>query len=147
MNTIFYIVNVEAAIYKQDKWLLATRSMKEKQSAGTLAMVGGKVENIEVENHVLEQTLHREILEEVGITIYDNMVYVKSSAFVNNDGKYVIDIVFLCQYKEGEAKPLDPNELSSVEWLTSHEIEEHQNIESWTKESLLLAEKIRTKKI
>lgn len=143
MNNHFYIVNIEAAIFKQDKWLMAERSAIEEHAAGTLAMVGGKVEDVEVMNNVLEETLKREIVEEVGISIHDDIQYVKSSAFVTEDGKPVIDIVFLCRHKEGEPAALDPKELSAVEWLTYEEIENHANIQSWTKESLKIAEQMR----
>jgi len=146
MNNNFYIVNIEAAIFKQDKWLMAERSAMEEHAAGTLAMVGGKVEGVEMMKHVLEETLKREIMEEVGISVHDDMQYVKSSAFVTEDGKPVIDIVFLCHHKEGEPAALDPKELSAVEWLTYGEIENHQNIQSWTKESLKIAEQMRLRR-
>lgn len=38
-----FIVKVEEAIYKDDKWLLIRRSEKE-EHAGGLSLVGGKVE-------------------------------------------------------------------------------------------------------
>lgn len=37
-----FIVNVEAAICKEDKWLVITRSTKEEHAGGTLALVGAK---------------------------------------------------------------------------------------------------------
>jgi len=125
---------------------MAERSAMEEHAAGTLAMVGGKVEGVEMMKHVLEETLKREIMEEVGISVHDDMQYVKSSAFVTEDGKPVIDIVFLCHHKEGEPAALDPKELSAVEWLTYGEIENHQNIQSWTKESLKIAEQMRLRR-
>ncbi|MDP3992832.1 MAG: NUDIX domain-containing protein [bacterium] len=143
MNNHLYIVNVEAAIFKHDKWLMAKRSAMEEHAAGTLALVGGKVEGAEVMNQILEKTLKREIVEEVGISIHDDMQYVRSSAFVAEDGKSIIDIVFICRHKEGEPAALDPKELSAVEWLTFEEIEKHTNIQSWTKESLRIAEQMR----
>jgi len=143
MNNHFYIVNIEAAIFKEDRWLMAERSAMEEHAAGTLAMVGGKIEDVEIMNHVLEETLKREIEEEVGVTVHDEMQYIKSSAFVTEDGKPVIDIVFLCRHKEGVPAALDPKELSAVEWLSYEEIEAHENIQSWTKESLKIAEQMR----
>ncbi len=53
MNSVLYIINVEAAIYKNDKWLIIKRSEKEKHAAGLLSMVGGKVETKIAENSVL----------------------------------------------------------------------------------------------
>lgn len=39
-----FIVNVEGAIYKNEKWLLIRRSKKEEHAGGLLSLVGGKVE-------------------------------------------------------------------------------------------------------
>lgn len=143
MNNPFYIVNVEAAIYHQDKWLIATRSTQEEHAGGTLALIGGKVETSTIENDVLEKTVKREVLEEVGIEIHDEMHYVKSSFFTTQDGKPVIDIVFLCKYKHGEAKVMDPNELSSVHWMTFEEIINNPLIPSWTKDSIEKANQVK----
>ena len=38
-----FIVNVEGAIYKDEKWLLIRRSEMEEHAGGTLSLVGGKV--------------------------------------------------------------------------------------------------------
>lgn len=45
MDKKLYIVNVEAAVYKNDKWLIIKRSEKEEHASGLLSMVGGKVES------------------------------------------------------------------------------------------------------
>lgn len=39
-----FILNVEGAIYKNEKWLLIRRSKKEEHAGGLLSLVGGKVE-------------------------------------------------------------------------------------------------------
>lgn len=104
MNKYLYIVNVEAAIYHQDKWLISTRSTKEAHAGGTLALVGGKVETTTAENDALESTLKREIMEEAGIEIDDTPRYVKNSFFITQDDKRVINIIFLCKYKHGQAR-------------------------------------------
>jgi ADP-ribose pyrophosphatase YjhB (NUDIX family) len=143
MENGFYIVNIEAAIYKHSKWLLIERSRMEEHAAGTLAMVGGKVDNVASGNHILEETLRREIAEEVGISIHNNPLYLKSSAFVTDNGKPVINIVFLCQYKEGEPTAIDPKEVSSVVWLNYEEVKENMDIQPWTKDSLRAAEQVR----
>lgn len=143
MNSNFYIVNVEAAIYKIDQWLIVKRSDVEEHAGGTLALVGGKVEVTNVSNDILENTLKREILEEIGIEVYDEMRYVKSSFFVTQDGQPVIDIVFLCKYKSGDPKVLDPNELSLVEWMSAQEILNNKTIPIWTKDSIAKAQSIK----
>ncbi len=143
MDSLFYIVNVEAAIYHDDKWLIITRSQKEKHAGGTLALVGGKVETQDIGNDILEKTLKREILEEVGIEIYDDMQYVKSSFFITQEGQPVVDIVFLCKYKQGEPRALIPDELSAVEWMSTHDILKNGAVPVWTKDSIEKSQKLK----
>ncbi len=142
-NTNLYAVNVEAAIFKDDKWLLGKRSEKEEHAAGVLSLIGGKVENARNDNNILEKTLKREIMEEVGVEIYDDVHYIKSSSFMADFGVCVVDIVFLCRYKAGVPRVLEPEELSSVIWLTIDEIVADNNIPEYTKESLKIAECMR----
>jgi 8-oxo-dGTP diphosphatase len=59
-----FIVNVEGAIYKNEKWLLIKRSEKEEHAGGTFSLVGGKVDKEGNTTDILERTLKREILEE-----------------------------------------------------------------------------------
>lgn len=146
MNAYSYIVNVEAAILKDDTWLLAKRSTTEEHAAGAIAMIGGKVEGLDILDDVLEKNLKREIKEEVGITVLDELRYVRSCVFITDDGRPVVDIVFLCYHQEGEPAILDTTELSSIEWLTYQEIEDHNEIPPWTKESLRIAESLRLEK-
>jgi 8-oxo-dGTP diphosphatase len=145
MRANLYVVNVEAAILSDGKWLLAKRSETEEHAPGVLSLIGGKVESDIFDNNILEKTLKREVLEEVGIEIHDAMSYVKSCLFIANDGQLVLDIVFLCYYKFGEAAVLQPDELSSVIWMTLEDVMADQKIPSWTKESLKLADALRLK--
>lgn len=64
-----FIVNVEGAIYKDNKWLIGKRSEKEDHAANTLSLIGGKVEQEGNTDTILETTLRREITEEVGISV------------------------------------------------------------------------------
>jgi NADH pyrophosphatase NudC (nudix superfamily) len=140
---VLYVVNVEAAIFKQDKWLMGKRSEKENHAAGIYSLIGGKVENAQNDNNILEETLKREVMEEVGITFYDDIFYVKSSSFVADFGPTIIDIVLLCRYKDGEPRVMKPEELSVVAWMTIDEILADKNIPTYTKESLKIAERMR----
>lgn len=147
MDKKLYVVNVEAAIFKQDKWLIGERSETEDHAPGFFSMIGGKVENATNDNNILEETLKREVLEEVGVHIHDEIRYVKSSSFIADFGKHVIDIVFLCRHKEGEPIVCEPDELSSVCWMTIEEILVHKKVDVYTKESFKIAEKMRLKYI
>lgn len=52
-----FIVNVEGAICKDDKWLVIKRSSKEEHAGGTLSLVGGKVDVEGNTIHILERTM------------------------------------------------------------------------------------------
>jgi NADH pyrophosphatase NudC (nudix superfamily) len=144
MNSLSYIVNVEAAIYKRDNWLIIKRSEKEEHAPGVLSMVGGKVETKNAVNNVLEKALIREILEEVGIQVSKTFHYIESKSFISDKGQVVIDIVFLCKYEAGEAKCMATDEVSKVYWMSSKEILENKSAPIWLKESIEKADYIRS---
>lgn len=142
MPAMYYIVNVEAAIYRDDKWLIIRRSELEEHASGTLSLVGGKVDGITNCANVLEETLRREVAEEVGITVVD-IQYLESKVFVTNDGKPVVDIVFLCRYCCGDARCVSEEEVAAVYWLTQQEIEASAEAPWYLKQTLALAEVAR----
>ena len=143
MSNILYIVNVEAAIYKDDKWLIIKRSEKEEHGPGLMSLVGGKVETNMAQDGILEETLRREIMEEVGIEVLDTMHYLESKSFLLADGQVVVDVVFVCKYKSGEAKPVDTDEVGEIYWMTCEEILENEKALIWLKESIEKAENVR----
>ena len=131
-----FIVNVEGAICKDDKWLVIKRSSKEEHAGGTLSLVGGKVDVEGNTNHILERTIKREMDEEVGIDIKYEVTFVYSSSFVSDDGHNVINVVFLCEYDRGTAHSKSPDEVEAVHWMTYDEIMNHPDAPPWTKESI-----------
>ncbi|MEK7517449.1 MAG: NUDIX domain-containing protein [Patescibacteria group bacterium] len=134
-------VNVEGAIYKDGKWLMIERSKKESHASGTISMVGGTLEFTKDMQNSLEENLKREIMEEVGIEIEDDMGYVESKTFTTDSDQEVLDVVFLCKYKSGEAK-VKSDEVANVFWLTTEEIMTHPNTPPWIKQSIELANKL-----
>lgn len=137
------IVNVEAAIYREDKWLVIERSSKEEHAAGTISLVGGKVDREGHAMDILERTVRREIFEEVAIEVENRIHYVHSSSFVTDDGHHVINIVFLCKYAGGEAIRKSPEEVGEVMWLPYDEIVNLAKTPPWTKESLSRSQMLR----
>lgn len=135
-----FIVNVEGAVRRADKWLIMERSRKEEHAGGMLSLVGGKVDLEGNSIDILERTVKREILEEVGVTVTDKMEYVHSTLFVTDSKKHVIDIVFLCEHEQGEAFPKSPDEVEKIEWLTTEEVISHPQAPSYLKESIKRAE-------
>jgi 8-oxo-dGTP pyrophosphatase MutT (NUDIX family) len=138
-----FIVNVEAAICQGDQWLMITRSTKEEHAGGTLSLVGGKVDLEDQGLEILERTVKREVLEEVGVEIADAVTFVYSSSFVTGDGRSVINMVFLCDYVSGTAHSKSPDEVEDVHWLTFDEVMNHPKAPPWTQESLRRAALVR----
>lgn len=135
-----FIVNVEGAIRKNDKWLIIERSKKEEHAGGLLSLVGGKVDIEGSSSNILERTVKREILEEVGVKVKDSLTYVNSTSFVTDTGQNVVDVVFLCEYESGEALPIIPDEVEKVFWLTSEEILNHPKSPIYLKENIKKSE-------
>lgn len=131
-----FIVNVEGAIRKNDKWLIIERSKKEEHAGGLLSLVGGKVDIEGDSSEVLERTMKREILEEVGVNVKDRINYVHSTSFLTDKGENVVDIVFLCEYESGEAFSKSTDEVEEVLWLTTEEILSNPNSPIYLKESI-----------
>ncbi|WP_175987556.1 NUDIX hydrolase [Bacillus sp. Marseille-Q1617] len=135
-----FIVNVEAAIHRDDKWLLIRRSEKEDHAPGMLSLVGGKCDAEGVSNDILERTLIREVDEEVGIKV-GGLTYVNSCSFVTDTGIDVIDIVFLCKVEDGEPYAKSPDEVGEVLWMSTSEILAEEEIPEYLKANVQLAEK------
>lgn len=134
-----FIVNVEAAIYHEGKWLIIERSMKEEHAGGMLSLVGGKVEINDNSIDIFERTIKREVLEEVDVEV-KNLKYLHSTSFVTDLNEQVIDIVFLCEYESGIAYPKSPDEVEAVKWMSSDEIYRHLKAPIYLKESIEQAE-------
>lgn len=135
-----FIVNVEAAIYREGKYLLIKRSSEEEHSPGTLSLPGGKVELNAVSPDALETALRREIYEEVGLELND-LFYIESKAFTMDTGEMCLGICFFCQKFQGKALAKSLHEVESVAWLTQSEIIKDTNTPAWTLQSITASEK------
>ena len=142
MDFKWNIVNVEAAIYKDDKWLLMRRSEMEEHGAGLITLVGGKVEEIGNASDILEKTLHREVMEEVGIEV-DHLHYLESKNFITSNNEPIVDIVFVCEHKSGEPQAVDKNEVAEVFWMKVFDILANKEIPSFVKDTIEKAELVR----
>jgi 8-oxo-dGTP diphosphatase len=141
-----YIVNVEGVVVREDgRYLMIERSRLKRHEPGALTFPGGKVEAAGTSDTVLETHLGREIGEETGVAVYDDIHYLESKSFVTGDGEAVIDVVFLCRYKSGEPIITRPDEVAAIHWMTVDEIHRHPDAKAWTHQSLALAEALRTR--
>jgi len=138
-----FFINVEGAVYRGDKWLMIERSHKEEHAGGMLSLVGGTVDPEGASSDILERTLRRELMEEVGISVHDNMTYVRNTSFVLPDGREVVDIVFLCEWQNGEPYPKSVDEVEAVHWMTTEEIINHPQTESYLHDNIREADRLR----
>lgn len=137
-----YIVNVEAAIIRDGKYLLIERGAGESYAAGVLAFVGGKMEETQNADDVLEETARREVLEEIGIRI-TNTRYAYSTHFIGEAGALVLDVVFLCDYESGEPRIADVDEVAEILYLSGEEILQHPKSPIWLKRGIEKLEAMR----
>lgn len=125
-----HIVNLEAAIHKDGKWLLVRRGEGEEHESGVLSLVGGKVDDLSITDNLFEETLKREVKEEVGLSIKD-IQYIYSTHFMSS--RSVVDVIFVCEFESGEIQITQPEEVAEAVWMTLDEIENEKNIKDWTK--------------
>lgn len=142
-----FIVNVEGAVFKEDKWLIIERSKKEDHAGGMLSLVGGKVELEGNSSDILERTVKREIYEEVDVKVNDQLTYIHSTSFITDKGENVVDIVFLCEYESGNAIPKSIDEVEAVDWMTASQVYAHPNAPDYLKESIKRAEDMKSANI
>ena len=138
-----FLVNVEGVIVRGARYLMTVRGDGESHAAGTLSVPGGKVELDEIGDDVLERALRREIREEVGLEV-SAVTYLESKSFVADDGEPVVDIVFLCGYKEGEPAITQPDEVAEFRWMSAREVYRHPKAPPWTRRSIEKAEAVRS---
>lgn len=118
-NIPLHVVFVEAWIKKGNKYLLAKRSSKDDQAAGKWAAPGGKID-MELEEQIVEKSLQREVMEEVGVEV-DNFQFLSSRSFIRSSGHHVVALAFVVDYKSGEALPLEDQD--EIRWVTIKEME------------------------
>ncbi|KOP78307.1 DNA mismatch repair protein MutT [Lysinibacillus sp. FJAT-14745] len=135
-----FIVNVEGAIRKDDKWIIVERSKKEEHAGGLLSLIGGKVDIEGNSPNILEKTLKREIFEEIGVKVKENLKYIHSTSFVTDKGENVVDIIFLCEYESGDFFVKQPEEVENVFLLATEEILNNPQAPLFLKEYIKWAE-------
>ena len=70
------------------------------------------------------KNIKKEILEEVGIEIFDDIVLVHNNTFTRSNGDDVLALVFVCKYKSGEVKSLE--DTADVKWIAKEEIDNYE---------------------
>ncbi|WP_137286206.1 NUDIX domain-containing protein [Halorussus salinisoli] len=143
MEEYAYVVNVDAAVVRNDEYLLIERSEQEDHAAGLLGFPGGKVESSTGDGSAIERTAAREVAEEVGVEV-GTVEYVHSSTFEADDGTPCLNVVTCCEYAGGEARPRATEEVAAVHWLAADEIEARNDVPEFTEQYVRLVEEFRT---
>jgi len=140
MDEYAHVVNVDGVVARArdegpdddtDEYLLVERSAEEDHAAGLLGLPGGKIEPEPGIDHAVEATVRREIEEEVGVDVGE-VEYVCSGTFEADTGHQCLNVVALCEYERGDARPRDPEEVAAVHWLTMDEIRAREDAPAFT---------------
>ena len=137
----YFVANVVVFRASDKKCLILKRHSREKVHPNKYAVPGGKLEwnNFDVSKptringdvldfeNAVEDLLKREVKEEAGIEIQNNLAYINSVAFVRPDGIPVILVKFAAQYKSGEVV-LEKDSFTDFAWVTAEEVKTYDCI-------------------
>lgn len=124
MKKLYSVIVNSVIINSEGRVLIAQRSPNESHEGGRWSIPGGKIESTGEEHDVLLKNIKKEILEEVGVEIFDDIILVHDNTFTRSNGDDVLALVFLCKYKKGEAKPLE--DTIDVRWIEKDEVDNYQ---------------------
>lgn len=124
MKKLYSVIVNCVIINGEGKVLIAQRSLEEGHEGGKWSIPGGKIESTGEKHGILLKNIKKEILEEVGIEIFDDIILVHDNTFTRSNGYDVLALVFVCKYKSGEAKPLE--DTIDVKWIGREEINNYQ---------------------
>lgn len=131
-----YLVST-AIIVKDGKYLITKRAPTEKAFPNQWTVPGGKVEYEDYSNrpkdtsahfwyNVFEESLKREVMEEVGLQI-KNIRYLTSLAYFRSDNIPTIILSFFADYYGGDVKLC--SSLTDYAWVTLEEAKDYDLIE------------------
>lgn len=130
-----YLKVVGCALEHNAKFLIIKRPQGV-HAAGLLAFPGGKVEEIDEQNEwdILRSAAKREVFEEVGLDLKDDLTYVVSNYFVDSNGICVIDTIFHCKIEKTVLNiSASAREVPEYYWLSADEIRVAQHSAEWLK--------------
>jgi len=141
-NIPVHVVAVFAFIEKNGKILLAKRSLNDPQAGGEWSIPGGKVE-VDEGGAILLKSLKKEIREEVGLEIEDDIKLIWDEGFYRVSGHHVVGLTFLCRWKSGVAKALEGQE--EVKWFDKKELKSFTGLPGYFRKRVSVLLKILEK--
>jgi 8-oxo-dGTP pyrophosphatase MutT (NUDIX family) len=142
-NKLFYFVaNVVVYREKDGRCLILKRSAREKVHPNRYAVPGGKLEweDLDIKNptryngdvidfqDAIIKLLKREVKEEAGIEIKDELQFVNDVAFIRPDETPVILVKFAAKYKSGQVK-LEEDSFTDFVWVNAEEVKKYSCID------------------
>ncbi len=138
----YFVANVVPYRESDGRCLILKRDMREKVHPGKYAVPGGKLEWKDIDpkkptrlngdvldfQDAVERLLKREAMEEAGIEIGDELVYINSVAFIRPDEVPVVLIKFAAKYRSGEVKP-EKGGFTDYAWVNEGEVARYDCIE------------------
>ncbi len=150
-NLMHYFVVTGILVNREGKFLITKRAEWEKAFPGKWTVPGGKIEVLDYAlkekdtgshwYNVLENSLKREVTEEVGLEI-GNLGYVTSLVYIRPDEIPCL-IISLYAYPKSEEVKLC-NALTEYAWVSIDEAKSYDLIEGIYEELEILDKKIRT---
>lgn len=121
MDEYMHQLLVNAIVVKDHRVLISQRSLEEKHEPDKWTIPGGKVEKSSNELwNILEMNVKKEVLEETGVEIENEMKLIANNSFIKKDSTHVVAMIFLTKWKANEAKALD--DTIDVKWITKEEL-------------------------
>jgi mutator protein MutT len=129
-------VIVNAVVNKDGKILISQRSFDEGHEGGKWTIPGGKIDKTEGNIfNIVEKTCAREVEEETGIKIKENIQLITNNTFIRSNGQHVIALICLCHWQSGEAQALE--DTINIKWISKDKIDNY-NFPPNVKEYILL---------
>lgn len=120
-KTMLHSIIVNALIVKDKKILISQRGLNEGHDPDKWTIPGGKIEQTEGNVwNILEATLKKEVKEEVGLEISDDISLVTNNTFIRTGGQHVIAMIFICYWVRGGAKAAE--DTNAVAWITEKDL-------------------------
>jgi 8-oxo-dGTP pyrophosphatase MutT (NUDIX family) len=146
-----HYISVTAIIVKAGKYLITKRVPKEKHFADQWTVPGGKLEMSDYSRrshdagivwyNVINDSLRREVMEEVGLTI-KNIRYLTDMTFLRKDGIPTVIISMFADYESGAVQLCD--ELDDHAWVTLEEARQYNLIPGIYEELEMLDHHLKT---
>jgi len=138
----YFVANVLVYRKSDGRCLILKRDSREKVHPNKYAVPGGKLEwvDLDIKNPTrmngevidfegaVEDLLRREVREEAGIEIGEEIVYINSVAFIRPDETPVILVKFAAEYKSGDVKP-EEGAFTDFTWVNSEEVDQYDCID------------------